>query len=107
MKIFGIILIAVLVLVSSCSPALPQDSTKEGSARPLKFGAVYQLSGPQAFYGGMARYGLELAVEDINSAGGIDGRKVVVVYEDSAGDVAKAATSAKKLTEVDDVDACC
>ena len=50
------------------------------SENTYRFGAVLQLSGPQAFYGNLAKYGIELAVEDINAQGGINGRRVIAIY---------------------------
>ena len=72
---------------------------------PYKFGGTLQLTGPQAVYGVFSRIGIDLAIEDINKAGGINGRPVKVIYEDNAGDKQKAATAAQKLINVDNVDA--
>ena len=77
----------------------------ESAPSPYKFAGIFQLTGPQAYYGTLARYGMELAIEDINKAGGINGRQVIALYEDSAGDRAKAVTAANKLVSVDNVDA--
>ncbi len=89
--------ILALLLLAACS------TTK--SAEPYKFGAVLPLTGPTAFYGDFGKAGMELAVEDLNNAGGINGKPVQVIYEDSAGDKARAATGAQKLIDVDSVDA--
>jgi branched-chain amino acid transport system substrate-binding protein len=73
--------------------------------KPYKFGAVLALTGPQSFYGEFGRAGIELAIEDLNKAGGINGRPVQIIYEDTASDKARATTSAQKLVNVDNVDA--
>jgi branched-chain amino acid transport system substrate-binding protein len=73
--------------------------------KPYKFGAVLSLTGPQAFYGEFAKGGIELAVEDLNKAGGINGRPVQIIYEDTASDKTKAVTAAQKLIDIDAVDA--
>ena len=59
--------------------------------------AVIPKTGPIAYLGEQELAGLELAAEDINATGGILGRKVLVKWEDTGGDVAKAVTAANKL----------
>lgn len=90
-------IITALLLLAACA------QTQE--VKPYKFGAVLGLTGPQAFYGEFGRAGMELAVEDLNKAGGINGRPVQIIYEDTASDKSKATTAAQKLVNVDNVDA--
>jgi Periplasmic binding protein len=49
-------------------------STSADSAEPIRIGAVLPFSGGVELYGRQARLGLDLAVKDINAAGGILGR---------------------------------
>lgn len=70
---------------------------------PLKIGFMAPLSGDAAAYGEPVRNAMTLAVEEINAAGGIDGRQVEVIYEDSKCDGKSAATAAQKLVSVDKV----
>lgn len=51
--------------------------------KPVKMGFVYIMSGPFATYGQFAKQGAELAIEQINKVGGINGRKIEAVFEDS------------------------
>ena len=90
-------IIAALLLLAACA------QTEE--VKPYKFGAVLSLTGPQAFYGEFSKAGIELAIEDLNKAGGINGRPVQIIYEDSVSEKAKATTGAQKLVNVDNVDA--
>ena len=53
--------------------------------KPVKIGFVYIMSGPFATYGQFAKQGAELAIDEINKAGGIDGRKVEALFEDDTG----------------------
>lgn len=53
--------------------------------KPVKLGFVYIMSGPFATYGQFAKQGAELAVEEVNKAGGINGKKIEAVFEDSTG----------------------
>lgn len=72
---------------------------------PIRFGGIYILSGSAATYGEFAQRGINLAVEEINASGGILGRQVEVIYEDSQGKAATAIQAARKLAYQDNVDA--
>jgi len=74
-----------------------------GFAQPIKIGVELPLTGYAATYGEDAKRGAELAVEEINAAGGINGRKVEAIYEDD-GAMGKTSVSAtQKLVDVDKV----
>ncbi len=53
---------------------------------PFTIGAILPLTGPLASVGAGSRKGIEMAVDSLNAAGGISGRLVEVLYEDSMGD---------------------
>ncbi|MCR4736469.1 MAG: ABC transporter substrate-binding protein [Treponema sp.] len=69
----------------------------------IKIGCIGPLSGPVAVYGTEAKYGAELAVEEINAAGGVLGKQLVLISEDDEGDAAKTVNAFKKLTVQDGV----
>lgn len=71
----------------------------------IVLGAVMPLTGDGAAYGLPIQRATELAVEELNSAGGIDGKKVVIRYEDGKCDGKEALTAAQKLQTVDGVQA--
>lgn len=94
----SIVLAAALIcLAGFLSPA--------GAAEPVKLGFVYIMSGPFATYGQFAKQGAELAIEEINDAGGIDGREVEAYFEDSTGKPDVALRAIRKLVFQDGVDA--
>ena len=66
-------------------------------------GAVVDLSGPVANYGVSDREGLIFATEEINAAGGIHGRKIRVLVEDSGYDPKKGVLVTQKLLTQDKV----
>ncbi len=68
----------------------------------ILIGALGPITGPTAFIGGPARDGMALAIEKINEAGPINGRKLRLVYEHAATP-AESVAAAKKLTESDNV----
>src|SRR5438552_3271238 len=69
----------------------------------LKIGAIFATSGPSSFLGVPEERGLKLKVDEINKAGGINGRKVEVVEYDSEGNTTKAAQLARRLIDSDKV----
>ncbi len=77
-------------------------SESQGS---IKIGAILPLTGDSAAWGEQGKYGIEIAVEEINSKGGINGKKLEVVYEDSQAIPRNAVTSIQKLINVDKVPA--
>ena len=72
-------------------------------ASPVRIGAVLSLTGTYAALGESEKQALELEVERINAAGGIDGVPVEIIIEDDATDEAKAVAAASKLIEQDRV----
>lgn len=71
----------------------------------VNIGAVLPLTGGSASIGEDQRRGIELAVDQINADGGVLGKKLNVIVEDSAGAANSALDAAKKLTTVDRVSA--
>lgn len=67
------------------------------AARPIKVGHVNTFSGPLAALGEQGRWGLTVAVNRINKAGGIHGRKVEVIERDDGFKPAQAVREAEKL----------
>ena len=71
-----------------------------GTKGKIVLGAVLPLTGPNATIGEDQRRGAELAVEQINKNGGVLGKDVEVVVEDSEGRPEGAIDAARKLVEV-------
>jgi branched-chain amino acid transport system substrate-binding protein len=74
------------------------------AADVIKFGMVNPLTGTYAAYGKNESIGCQLAVEEINAKGGILGRQVQLLVEDStSGDAGTAVQKSRKLIESDHV----
>ena len=71
--------------------------------KEIKIGAILALTGTGAKRGEVAKNGIELALEEINRAGGINNRKVTIIYEDSRGLPNKSVDAMNKLINVDKV----
>lgn len=108
-------LVAVGLLAGACGgtpAASPTASAAASSAAaataapkpPIKLGALLPLTGPSAATGQDMKDGYELAVEQINAAGGVNGAKVQVIYEDDKNDPATAVASWEKLVNSDKVE---
>lgn len=69
----------------------------ETSGDPIRVGVVLSLSGAIAPLGQAARAGIEYAVEEINSAGGVQGRPLEVVVRDDQSEQDVASTTAQRL----------
>lgn len=72
-------------------------------AADIKLGAAEALSGPAGQYGQSIKNGFELAVEEINAAGGVKGNKIALQIEDEAGKKEQAIDVFKKLIFQDKV----
>lgn len=79
-------------------------ATPVWSAKTVKVGFVYIMSGPFSAYGQFAKKGAELAVDEINAAGGINGHKVEAFFEDSTGKPDVAIRALRKLVFQEKVD---
>jgi branched-chain amino acid transport system substrate-binding protein len=79
-------------------------SASAQAQQPIKIGSFLAVTGPASFLGDPEAKTLRLYVDQINKAGGVNGRKLEVVIYDSAGDAKQAATFARRLIEEDKVD---
>ncbi len=75
----------------------------EKSDEPFRIGAMDALTGPAESYGNPLIQSKQLAVEEINAAGGINGRMLELIAEDSKCNAQDAITAYNKLTDVDGV----
>jgi branched-chain amino acid transport system substrate-binding protein len=88
------------VIVVSCARQ-QQSDTRDRST--IKIGYFGDLTGPTFNFGQSAKNGALLAAEEINQAGGINGRQIDIVIEDDQGSPELAATIVNKLTRQDKV----
>ena len=73
----------------------------------IKVGAALPFSGGLELFGEQAKFGIDLAVSEINAAGGVLGKPLEMVYEDMKTDPKTAAEKARKLIQRDEVVAVC
>ena len=86
---------------SSGSEASNPAETPAASGDTIKIGYVSDLTGATALWGTAGQYGAELAIKDINDAGGVlDGKMLELVPMDGKGEAADSVSAFKNLVEV-------
>ena len=69
----------------------------------IKVGIILPLTGAQAAFGEIEKNSFEMALEEINAAGGIKGKKLELIFEDDTGKPEVARSAAEKLINKDKV----
>jgi ABC-type branched-subunit amino acid transport system substrate-binding protein len=97
--------LAVGALALSVLPASAQTKvTNEGiSPTEIVIGTHQDLSGPIKVWGVPVSNGMKMAVEEINAAGGINGRKLKLILEDNGYDPKRAVLASQKMIERDKI----
>jgi len=72
-------------------------------ADEIKLGAFLSLSGSDSTFGTDTRDGIEMAIEEVNAAGGVKGKKVRVLYEDDKSTTQEASQKVRQLIDRDKV----
>lgn len=98
MKRLLVPLFALGILLSACQAAPTDDGTG-----PIKLGYIGPLTGEAAPYGVDTLNGAQLAVDEINAAGGIAGRQIELIAEDARCTGSEATSAAQKLVNVEGV----
>lgn len=83
---------SIAVMAMGCSKKASNEVT---------IGGIFPLSGDVAVYGVECKNGIDLAIEEINAAGGINGKNIVLVSEDDEGNPDKTVNAFQKLTTRD------
>ena len=97
--------LAVGALALTHLPAAAQTKvTNDGiSATEIVIGTHQDLSGPIKVWGVPVSNGMKMAVEEINAAGGIQGRKLRMILEDNGYDPKRAVLASQKMVERDKI----
>lgn len=90
---------AALALTTGAALAQSQGVSKD----EILLGSIQDLSGPLAGFGKQIRLGMTLRVDEINEQGGVNGRKLKLLVEDSKYDPKNAVLAAQKLVNQDKI----
>jgi len=93
-KVFAIVMAVamVAVMMSGCGK-------KAAGSDTIKMGGIGPLTGSYANYGISVNQGAKIAVDEINAAGGINGKQIELKFEDSQGDPESAVNAYGKLMD--------
>lgn len=100
--IIVLVIIVLAIVWIGKKPATDENVLNEG---PIKIGFIGPLTGDTAGLGTVSRSAVELAVEEVNSLGGVNGRMLEVIYEDGQCTPSVATNAGQKLINVDKVTA--
>ena len=99
--ILALLLITTLFTTLACERR--GGTTNGGDTGPILVGYYGDLSGRTSSFGQSTKNGVEMAADEINKAGGINGRQIQIITEDDQGEPNKAATVVTKLINQDKV----
>jgi len=98
--------VAALALVSlaACASGTPGSASSDGAVKStVYFGVSAAQTGPYAQYGQQFKEAFDLAVEQVNAKGGINGHPVALKYEDSQSDPKQSVAVAQKFVGDDSI----
>ena len=99
----SILVLGMIVILVVAFAGCGGSSSTSKQPDVYKIGALFPMTGSGAGWGELMRAGATLAAEDINAAGGINGHKIEVVFEDSKGTPKDGVMALQKLMQVDKV----
>jgi len=102
-RMLHFVVIALVAVMQPASLALRDATGQTASGEPYKIGVTYPLSGPQGAWGQLLIPSIEIAVRHVNESGGVNGRPLALVIEDSKGNPEGAVSAMRKVVQVDRV----
>lgn len=100
MKKILAMLLAVVMLAAVCvGCAGSSDATADEAATALKIGGIGPVTGDASVYGVAVKNGAQLAVDEINAAGGINGVQIDFQFEDDVHDAEKSVNAYNTLKD--------
>ena len=103
MKLKSTAALAALTCIGALTATLVQAQSQGVSKTEITLGSIQDLSGPLAGFGKQIRFGMNLRVSELNEQGGVNGRKIKLIVEDSGYDPKKAVLAAQKLVNQDKI----
>ena len=94
---------AAFAMLAAAAAGCATHVAESDPEEPFTIGVMESLTGAGETYGTVAWGAKQIAAEEINAAGGIDGRELELVVEDSKCNAQDAITAYRKLTDVDGV----
>lgn len=101
MRLYKLTAFAIGIISLFAGPGAAADAVKAPDT--IKVGAILAVTGKASLLGAPEARTLEMMIENINAAGGINGSKVNLIIKDSGGSPEKAVSFAKQLIEEEKV----
>ncbi|GCL71989.1 amino acid ABC transporter substrate-binding protein [Paenibacillus naphthalenovorans] len=98
--ILGMCLAASMIIVSACGSS---SGGAGDQGEVIKIGMVADLTGKSALTGEFKKRGAQIALDEINGAGGVDGKKIELVVEDDRGTNDGTVSAFQKLISDPDI----
>jgi len=102
-QIFAIVAILLLILVGCTTTKMPTGGVVGPEAEKIVIGSFAPLTGNVAYIGEDSKNSITLGLEEINAQGGINGKQLEVIFEDSRCDAKTATSATNKLVNIDKV----
>ena len=90
-------------VLAGCGGSGSNGNKVEEGATSIKIGLSYELTGGVATYGQSSVDGVKMAIDEVNAAGGVNGKTIELVEYDTKSDEAEATTLGKRLMGQDKV----
>ena len=85
-----------LTAITGCGS---NGTNKSASSDVYKIGSIGPITGGAASYGNSVKHGAQIAIDEINAAGGVNGKKLELVFEDDQNDAEKAISAYNKVMD--------
>ncbi len=102
-KLVHMIGLGVSIIIIACGYYYLREGMAKISANSIKVGVILPLSGENERVGKFIRQAFDMAVQEINSAGGVSGQEIQPVYEDDAANPSRAAQAMQKFANRKDI----
>ena len=95
--------VPLLILFTGCKKSSDSGTTSQPAADTIKIGEFASLTGTEATFGQSSHKGTQLAIDEINAASGVLGKKIDLITEDDQSQQGQASTVVRKLISSDGV----
>src|SRR3989338_3856413 len=99
----AVYIIAVVALILIAGFLAINLNSLSSNQEGIEIGGLFHLTGAGAFWGEGEYNGATLAIEEINEAGGINGKSLKIIIEDGKTDFPETVNALKKLAQIDGV----
>jgi branched-chain amino acid transport system substrate-binding protein len=98
-----LVLASLLMSFTACVDKGANNAATNNTGDTIRIGVYGDVTGATSSFGQSTRNGIQLAFDEINAAGGVNGKKLEMIFEDDQGTPEKAKTVISKLINQDKV----